>query len=1290
MAIAERCNLWSVGTPFLIGTMRIAFARFGRTNDHAGILAVDYFLWGGCIVKHSINVGIYKSLLLAGCAGTFAVAAPAAAQASNQTEQGADCQANPSDPRCGGINEPAASAVQSGTIVVTGSRIARQDYSANSPIVTIDEEFLQQSSTAAVEEQLNRLPQFVVANSSTVTNTSLGPVAAGTAWQPSAVNTPGASTVALRGVGANRTLVLIDGRRGVPGNANGTVDVSTIPNAALERVEIISGGASATYGADAIAGVTNFILKRNFQGVQVDAQAGISDDGNGFEYQISGIVGADVGGGRGNVSLAMSVNTREMMYQKDNPNYIRIWEDPSNSGMGGQPLSVARPGVTGLGLPANLVNPATGAGIANPALACENTANGCVLTNYFGGATPGVPNNTTAVYLNRDGSLFSPSTVFSANYDARGAGAAFYKPWAELDEPNGIFWKTTDVGTLYGLSSGNTLQTVPADRYNFLARGNYEINDWIGVFGQGMFNHSTTYTQVEGGAASEMFIPWGNGKYTGAIPGATAASAVYQNPYVPSAVIATQSVAGDTITTSYAPNPAFINRYRDILPCATPGSPGYNPTGCTNTEVFQTVVPQSIQNLLNARPNPNARVQLAGLLPNPRQTYQTVATYNLVAGLQGSVPDTDWTWEAFVNHGISTTLTRQTGFYSLNRLRGVISAPNFGQNFQFTGNPYGNGSSATTGTCTTGLNFFGGYQDISQNCREAIAADNTSQSSSRQTIAEVNVQGGLFDIPWADDKLRFAAGASYRELTYEFIPAADASAGREFGDQLVGGTFNTIMENTGINAREVYGELLIPVLADLPFVERFNLEVGGRISSYSPGGTSYTYKILADWEITPWLRLRGGYNRAERTPNIAEQMLERQAGLYSDPIGDVCSTRSNNIFSANSGANTVNALDVQAVCLELMARDNGGIYAPITNADGTPNTNSYYSVTNAQQRQPTAGGIFNAPRVGRTVYQRDYNPNAPSLESEKADTWTAGVVIRSPFATPLLSRLNLTVDYFNIAINNPIAVVGAGAQLLRCVSPNYNPEAAGVAGGATSAADLNDPAVRARAQAAINNASSTCADVFRDPSDGVSNQFGGYRTTDVVGSYDNEGLIKISGIDANLNWRVPAGPGTVSLNLNTTYTLNSSVRAFDGQPLIDYKGTTGTGALGMQTGSSFAYRIFGNLGYHVGPASVSLQWQHIPKTEDGAEAPFLNGLAPVGTDNSGLPAYNLFHLNASYQVNDTVRLRFGADNVFDIKPPVSGIDVNVNPNLGELPNGSYSLFHDVQGRRFSFGATISF
>jgi len=1244
-------------------------------------------------VKNLSTVGIYRALLLAGCAGTFAVASPAAAQGAGQAGAGVNCEANPDDPSCvGGISEGSSSA-QPSAIVVTGSRIVRQDYRANSPMVTVDEEFLQQSSTAAVEEQLNRLPQFVVSQSSTTLNTvsgTGGPTPAGTSIQPSAVSTPGAATVSLRGVGANRTLVLIDGRRGTPGNANGTVDVSTIPSAALERVEIISGGASATYGADAIAGVTNFILKKDFQGIQLDAQMGINQAGKGFEYQLSGIIGSDFADGRGNVSLAMSLNTREPLYQKDNPFYRKYWADPENNGGSGVLLGVARPGITAIGLTPNQVNPATGVPLAAPGTGCEYQVapRGCVLNNYFAGATPGVPNNTTAVYLNEDGSLFSPSSFSGANYDARGS-VAFFKPWAAVDAQNGVFWKTTSAGTLYGIST-NTAQVVPSDRYNFLARGNYEINDWIGVFGQGLYSNSTTYTQLEPSAASDLFIPWGNGKYTGAVPGATPTSATYQNPSVPSAVISTQSVVDGQIVTTYAPNPAFINKYQGILPCATPGDPGYNPTGCTNTEAFQSVVPETIQALLNARPNPNARVALAGMLPNPRQSYQDVTTYTLIAGFEGSVPGTDWTWEAFVNHGVARTISRQTGYYSLNRLRSVISAPNFGQNFKYTGNPYGNGSGATTGSCTTGLNFFGGYQGISNDCRQAIAEDNTSIGTSRQTIAEVNLQGGLIEIPWAKDQLRFALGASYRESRYSFLPAASASAGREFQDQIIGGPFNTIMEKTGIDAKEVYGELLIPLLADLPLVESLSLEVGGRMSNYSTSGTSYTYKVLADWQVTSWLRLRGGYNRAERAPNIAEQMLERQTGISIDPVGDICSTRHVNGFSANPLTNTTNALDVQAMCLELMARDNNGVYAPIVNSDGTPNVNSYYNPADAQSRQPTGGGFSNAPRVGNAVYRRDVNPSAPVLQSEKADTWTVGAVIRSPVNSGVLSRLNLTVDYFNITINDPISIIGAGAQLLRCVSPNYNAAAAGVAAGATSAADLNDPAVRARAQAALDNPASTCAGVFRNPSTGVNNWFGQYNSVDVVGTYGNEGLVKMAGIDANLSWSMDAGPGTVFMNLNGTYNLDFSIQAFDGQPLINYVGTTGTGALGVSTGSSFKYRLFGVLGYRWGPASISMQWQHLPKTEDGNEALFLNGLAEAGSDQSGLPAYNLFHLNASYEVNEALRLRFGVDNLFNIAPPLTNVDVNINRSLGELPGGSYSLFHDTLGRRFSFGATVNF
>ena len=152
--------------------------------------------------------------------------------------------------------KPTASTGELGMIVVTGSRIQRRDYEANSPILTVDESLLKNSSTAALETNLTKLPQFHPVQ----TPTMAGDI------QPTPTNTPGAATVSLRGLGANRNLVLIDGRRATPGNASQVVDINTIPGIALERVETITGGASATYGADAVGGVQPAAAARRLAG----------------------------------------------------------------------------------------------------------------------------------------------------------------------------------------------------------------------------------------------------------------------------------------------------------------------------------------------------------------------------------------------------------------------------------------------------------------------------------------------------------------------------------------------------------------------------------------------------------------------------------------------------------------------------------------------------------------------------------------------------------------------------------------------------------------------------------------------------------------------------------------------------------------------------------------------------------------------------------------------------------------------------------------------------------------
>lgn len=162
-------------------------------------------------------------------------------------------------------------------VVVTGSRIARQDLVSSSPVTTVTGEDLKVVGSASVEEYLNTLPQLV-AGATKSTNVT------GQADATANLN--------LRGLGAKRTLVLVNGKRFMASNQQGIVDINNIPASLVDRVEVVTGGASAVYGSDAMAGVVNFILKKNFDGVQLEGQYGISGQGDAQDWSTALTVGA--------------------------------------------------------------------------------------------------------------------------------------------------------------------------------------------------------------------------------------------------------------------------------------------------------------------------------------------------------------------------------------------------------------------------------------------------------------------------------------------------------------------------------------------------------------------------------------------------------------------------------------------------------------------------------------------------------------------------------------------------------------------------------------------------------------------------------------------------------------------------------------------------------------------------------------------------------------------------------------------------------------------------------------
>ena len=199
-------------------------------------------------------------------------------------------------------------------IIVTGSRLKDANIASTSPVSTIGSEQFDIRGTVDTIDLLNTLPQIQAGQNSQNTGFANG--------------ANGTSTINLRGLGENRTLILVDGKRlpfGSPTTGGFASDINLVPSQLVERVEIVTGGASAVYGSDAVAGVVNFIMKKDFEGFEIDGLFGFNQSGNGSElaaaalagsgidpvtgsitdgetWDISGIMGANVDGGRGNVT----------------------------------------------------------------------------------------------------------------------------------------------------------------------------------------------------------------------------------------------------------------------------------------------------------------------------------------------------------------------------------------------------------------------------------------------------------------------------------------------------------------------------------------------------------------------------------------------------------------------------------------------------------------------------------------------------------------------------------------------------------------------------------------------------------------------------------------------------------------------------------------------------------------------------------------------------------------------------------------------------------------------------
>ncbi len=237
----------------------------------------------------------------------------------------------------------AADAAQQGAgteIVVTGSRISRPDLQSSTPVAVVTAERIQQTGASNVQDVLATLPavgQNVSRTSSNFSNTGNG-----------------TATVNLRNLGSSRTLVLIDGRRTLGIAGTSAVDVNNIPTDLIERIDVVTGGASAVYGSEAIAGVVNFVLKNDFQGLRVRAQNTLSDKGDAARQYVSITGGQNFAGGRGNVTANFSYDNDHGLPSRNRAYSSR--DLPNRSSYPAQGLfDVSAPGAPGF----SAGNPAT-------------------------------------------------------------------------------------------------------------------------------------------------------------------------------------------------------------------------------------------------------------------------------------------------------------------------------------------------------------------------------------------------------------------------------------------------------------------------------------------------------------------------------------------------------------------------------------------------------------------------------------------------------------------------------------------------------------------------------------------------------------------------------------------------------------------------------------------------------------------------------------------------------------------------------------------------------------------
>ena len=598
-------------------------------------------------------------------------------------------------------------------VVVTGSRVITNGNQAPTPVTVLATEKLLETTPANIGDALNRLPQFAQQTSVRGIN--------------NAGQNSSASTISLRRFGANRTLILIDGSRVPPTGSNGATDTNVIPQSLVQRVDIVTGGASAVYGSDAVTGVVNFVIDRNFNGLKFNSQYGISTYGDTENWRVGGAVGRDLFDGRGHIEFAFDhYDANGLKFMESRPEggtYATI----GGAGTAANPYRVIYYGRTATSAAGGLITAPTNV----PALRdITFKANG-VPSPFIHGADTGVTNLESG----GDGNYLDFGSIASA------------------------------------------LRTNQA-----FGRFDYDLTDTVHYHAQLAYN-----------------------------------TAFNSFPYF----------SAGNLTASYASGNPFI--------------------------------PPSIQAIMTANNVPFITVAKGGRRDDGTgPALITSSTKNIFAktGFEGRIADM-WDWNANYTYSRSTLRTKNVN----NKMNAKVAAA-----ADAVINP-ANGRIVCAVSLTQYASLYPGCEPVNPFGPTPItpsAADwltDTSQFTLANLMHDVNfsVSGSPIDL-WAGP-VSVAVSGEYRFMslrnnsTGNPTAIADCTGLRNIGTNCTPTTLMWQSDTTASmyakqNVKEIAGELLIPIIRDVPFFQSFEVNLAGRYTDYSTSGSVETRKAGGTWQVT--------------------------------------------------------------------------------------------------------------------------------------------------------------------------------------------------------------------------------------------------------------------------------------------------------------------------------------------------------------------------------------------------------------------------------------------------------